>query len=59
MSDVKIKINKPGIIGFMKSEEMMRALQHFAINIGDIEESYVGFDRCQVIAVDEEQQYVD
>ena len=53
-SKVKIKLNNSGIREVLKSQMMMDAVMDVAENEGEIETSFVGFDRVQVIVNTEE-----
>lgn len=53
-SKVKIKLNSSGIREVLKSQMMMDAVMDVAESEGEIETSFVGFDRVQVIVNTEE-----
>lgn len=53
-SKVKIKLNKSGILAVLKSQMMMNAVTDAAIRQGEIESSFVGFDRVHVIVKKED-----
>lgn len=53
-SKVKIKLNSSGIREVLKSQVMMDAVMGVAESEGEIETSFVGFDRVQVIVNTEE-----
>lgn len=53
-SKVKIKLNSSGIREILKSQNMMDAVMDVAEDHGDIETSFVGFDRVQVIVKTED-----
>lgn len=53
-SKVKIKLNNSGIREVLKSQMMMDAVMDVAESEGEIETSFVGFDRVQVIVNTEE-----
>ena len=53
-SKVKIKLNSSGIREVLKSDFMMDAVMDAAEKQGEIETSFVGFDRVQVIVRTEE-----
>lgn len=49
----KIELNSSGIIKLLQSREIMDELEKVAVDqYGEIESSYVGFDRCHVICKD-------
>ena len=48
-SKVKIKLNSSGIKEVLKSQFMMDAIMAEGEKQGDIETSFVGFDRCHVV----------
>lgn len=55
MSDqVKIELNKSGIIALLQSQAMMDGIRSIASQEGDIETEYVGFDRVQIIVKKED-----
>lgn len=55
MSDqVKIKLNKSGIIALLQSQDMMDGIRSIAIREGEIDTEYVGFDRVQIIVKKED-----
>ena len=46
----KIELNKSGIISLLQSQPVMDTLERVAEEqIGEIETTFVGFDRCHVI----------
>lgn len=49
MSKVEIKMNISGLQKFRKSKEVMDIVKDEARKMGEIESSYVGFDRVQVV----------
>lgn len=49
-----IKLNSQGIRRLLQSDEMMQAVMNVAETKGEIETSFVGFDRVQVIVKEEE-----
>ena len=53
-SKVKIKLNSSGIREVLKSQMMMDAVMDVAEGQGEIETSFVGFDRVQVIVKTED-----
>lgn len=48
-SKVKVVLNTPGIREILKSQMMMSAVEAEAEKLGDIESTYVGVNRCNVI----------
>lgn len=56
MSDtkVKVKLNSSGIKAVLQSQFMMDAITAEAEKHGEIETSFVGFDRCHVIVKENE-----
>ena len=56
MSDtkVKVKLNSSGIRAVLQSQFMMDAITAEAEKIGEIDSSFVGFDRCHVIVKENE-----
>ena len=48
-SKVKVKLNSSGVVEVMKSQFMMDALMNEAEKLGEVESSFVGFDRCHVL----------
>lgn len=48
----KIELNKSGIIALLQSQPVMDELEKVAEQIGEIETTFVGFDRCHVICKD-------
>ena len=48
-SKVKVKLKKSGVIEVLKSQFMMDAVMNEAEKLGEIESSFVGFDRCHVV----------
>lgn len=49
MNNIKIKLNKTNIKAILQSEMMMDATKDTAVKEGQIDTSFVGFDRVQVI----------
>lgn len=49
MSKTKIKLHKQNIKAILQSEMMMEATKQAAEKQGNIDSSFVGFDRVQVI----------
>lgn len=48
-SKVKIKLNSSGIKEVLKSQFMMDAILAEAEKEGELEKSFVGFDRCHAV----------
>ena len=48
-SKVKVKLKKSGVIEVLKSQFMMDAVMDEAEKLGEVESSFVGFDRCHVV----------
>lgn len=48
-SKAKVKLKKSGVIEILKSQFMMDAVMNEAEKLGEIESSFVGFDRCHVV----------
>lgn len=46
---VKFKLNKSGVRALLQSQMMMDAVEDQARSQGEIDHSYVGFDRVQVV----------
>lgn len=53
-SKVKVELNRSGLIAMLKSQMMMDAVMNAAITQGEIETSFVGFDRVHVIVKKED-----
>ena len=53
-SKVEVKLNSSGIREVLQSDFMMNAVMDVAATQGEIETSFVGFDRVQVIVNTEE-----
>lgn len=51
---VTIKLNSPGIRRLLQSDEMMKAVENVAQSQGEVDTTYVGFDRVQVVVKKEE-----
>lgn len=49
MNDVKFVLNRSGVKEILKSDMMMGAVEKTAMSEGEIDASFVGFDRVQVI----------
>lgn len=49
MNKVKVKLYKNNVKGILQSEMMMEAIKQAAVRQGEIDSSFVGFDRVQVI----------
>lgn len=54
MNKVRIELNKEGLIGLLQSQEMMDGISNISLKEGEIDTSYVGFDRVQVIVKKED-----
>lgn len=54
-----IKLNSPGIRRLLQSDEMMQGVMNVAQSQGEIDTSFVGFDRVQVIVKKEERENAD
>lgn len=56
MSDTKVevKLNSSGIKAVLQSQFMMDALMAEAEKFGEVDNSFVGFDRCHVIVKENE-----
>lgn len=52
-SKVKVKLNSQGIKEVLKSQFMMDAIMSEGEKRGEIETSFIGFDRCHVIVEEE------
>lgn len=50
---VTIKLNSPGIRRLLQSDEMMHGIMREAEKKGEVDTSFVGFDRVQVIVKEE------
>jgi hypothetical protein len=48
-SKVKVKLKSSGVVEVLKSQFMMDALLNEAERHGEVDSSFVGFDRCHVI----------
>lgn len=53
-SQVKVKLNRAGVRNILQSQMMMDAVTNVATAQGEIETSFVGFDRVKVIVKKEE-----
>lgn len=56
---VTIKLNKTGIRRILQSEMMMQAVTNVAEHKGEVDKSFVGFDRVQVIVKEGEYDRED
>lgn len=56
---VKFKLNKSGIRALLQSQMMMDAVQNQARSQGEVDHSFVGFDRVQVIVKTEGSSHAD
>jgi hypothetical protein len=56
---VKFKPNSSGIRALLQSQMMMDAVQNQARSQGEVEHSFVGFDRVQVIVKTEGSSHAD
>lgn len=46
----KVELNKSGVIALLKSQDIMQELEKVAeAQLGEIDTTFVGFDRCHVI----------
>lgn len=46
----KVELNKSGVIALLQSESIMQELEKVAeAQLGEIDTTFVGFDRCHVI----------
>lgn len=54
-----IKLNSQGIRRLLQSDEMMQGVMNVAQSQGEIDTSFVGFDRVQVIVKKEERENAD
>ena len=61
MKDTKVKFkpNSSGIRALLQSQMMMDAVQNQARSQGEVERSFVGFDRVQVIVKTEGSSHAD
>ena len=61
MKDTKVKFkpNSSGIRALLQSQMMMDAVQDQARSQGEVEHSFVGFDRVQVIVKTEGSSHAD
>ncbi len=61
MKDTKVKFkpNSSGIRALLQSQMMMDAVQNQARSQGEVEHSFVGFDRVQVIVKTEGSSHAD
>lgn len=53
----KIKLNSGGVRNLLQSDDVMKTLIDNSGGIGEMETNFVGFDRCHVIAKDENHAY--
>lgn len=55
MSDTKVKfeLNRSGVRDVLQSQMMMDAIMAEAQKVGEVDSSYVGFDRVQVVVKQE------
>lgn len=44
-----IKLNRAGVRSLLQSDEMMQGVLNIAGGMGEVDTSFVGFDRVQVI----------
>lgn len=51
---VKVKLNYANVGKLLKSQMMMDAVKEAALSQGEIDTSYVGYDRVQVVVKTEE-----
>lgn len=56
---VKVKLNYANVGKLLKSQMMMDAVQEAALSQGEIDTSYVGYDRVQVVVKTEENNNAD
>lgn len=56
---VTIKLNKTGIRHILQSDDMMQAVMNVAQGQGEVDKSFVGFDRVQVIVKEGEYDRAD
>lgn len=61
MKDTKVKFkpNSSGIRALLQSQMVMDAVQNQARSQGEVEHSFVGFDRVQVIVKTEGSSHAD
>lgn len=61
MKDTKVKFkpNSSGIRALLQSQMMMDAVENQARSQGEVEHSFVGFDRVQVIVKTEGSSHAD
>ena len=61
MNDTKVKFkpNSSGIRALLQSQMMMDAVENQARSQGEVEHSFVGFDRVQVIVKTEGSSHAD
>lgn len=46
----KVELNKAGIIALLQSQDIMQELEKVAeAQLGEIDTTFIGFDRCHVI----------
>lgn len=46
----KVELNKSGIIALLQSQEIMQELEMVAeAQFGEIDTTFIGFDRCHVV----------
>ncbi len=57
----KVRLNKSGVKGLLKSDEVMSELKQNANNVGNGKTyaSFVGFDRCHVLVEDPDGNRTD
>lgn len=55
MSDTKVRfeLNRSGVRDVLQSQMMMDAIMAEAQKVGEVDSSYVGFDRVQVVVKQE------
>ena len=55
MSDTKVRfeLNRSGVRDVLQSQMMMDAIMDEAQKVGEVDSSYVGFDRVQVVVKQE------
>ena len=53
---MKVKLNSTGIKEVLKSQFMMDAIMNEGEKLGEVETSFVGFDRCHAIVRSEDDR---
>lgn len=44
----RVQLNQKGVVALLKSQEVMNELLRVAPSVGEVDTSFVGWDRCHV-----------